>query len=308
LIAALETKRFLAMPVRVEDAVLGLLFVDQVSRDKLLGQRDLQLARQLCNTLGLTLSNARMVEKLRLKSLDLQSSLLLNQKFAHYLPGPVVQELMANPEAATKLGGRRLRAAVLFADIQGFTPWSERLDPEDVVAGLNQYFAAMDNEIHACHGIIDKRMGDGMMVVFLHGSGSFADDTDDEGPDWRLAEAHPARRALVCAVRMQRSVARLREEGTRFPHLSIRIGVAYGDLVAGNIGSHRRIEYTVIGDIVNVASRLERLSPTEQALTTLETLSYAGAGFQVDEPYTVKLTGRESPVSVVVVRDIVEEG
>jgi len=97
----------------------------------------------------------------------LRTSLLANRKISGYLDASLVEEIMANPELELRLGGTRVRGAVLFADIVGFTPRCEASTPERVVSDLNTYFAHIDPVIDAHHGIIDKRMGDGVMAVFV---------------------------------------------------------------------------------------------------------------------------------------------
>ncbi len=282
LLDRLGSHAFIAVPVRGADGPLGLLVVDQVDDTRSLGPRDHQMLQQVGNLVGLALANAKLVESLRRERQVLESALLLNQKISQYLPRTVVDSLSDAPERALQLGGKRRRAAVLFSDIVGFTPWSELAEPENAVAFLNWYFAAMDQIVDAEHGILDKRIGDGMMVVFLDGDGQEA----------------PARRALRCGMRMQAAVADLNRAPSRPREdaFALRIGVSYGEPVAGNLGSAQRMEYTVIGDTVNVASRLEGRCSPGSVLATAQALEAAGPGVRAEGRQEYQLKGRTAPV------------
>ncbi len=165
--------------------------------------------------------------------------------FARFLPEPVVAQLTRDPTALA-LGGVKQESTVLFADIRGFTTLAEELEPEDVVSLLNEYFAEMVDEVFENEGILDKFIGDGIVAVF--------------GPP--LAERDQAERAVRCARGMLRRLGGLNATRTArgAPALAIGIGIHTGPLVAGNIGSPRRLEYTHIGDTVNTASRVEGMT------------------------------------------------
>lgn len=282
LLDRLGSHAFIAVPVRGPDGPLGLLVVDQMDNDRSLGVRDHQMLQQVGTLVGLALASANLVESLRKERQVLHSSLLLNQKISQYLPRSVVESISVRPEAALQLGGARRRAAVLFSDLVGFTPWSERVEPENAVAFLNWYFTAMDRIVTESKGILDKRIGDGMMVVFL----------EDEGLD------SPARRALRCGLKMQAMVSELNTDPTR-PRLEpfqVRIGVSYGEPVAGNLGSAERMEYTVIGDTVNVASRLEGRCEPGAVLATEQALAAAGPGVRAEPRGELIVKGRTQVV------------
>jgi adenylate cyclase len=162
---------------------------------------------------------------------------------------PIVNEILSQPEDfQALLQGRKLKAAVLFCDIRGFTSLSYKLPPEELIALLNTYLNAMVEAVATASGTIDKFIGDAVMAEF--GSPvSYGEHTD-------------AMNAIRAALGMRRSLAALRsqwqQEGKTV--LYHGIGISYGEVVAGNIGSLRRLEYTVIGDTVNVASRVEGLT------------------------------------------------
>ncbi len=143
------------------------------------------------------------------------------------------------------LGGKTVRATVLFCDIKGFTRLSETLRPQRVVSFLNEYMTAMTAVITELGGGVDKFMGDGIMAVFLP----------------RKRGDNHALRAVKAGVRMQQELARLKEgwkkQRPEVASLEMRCGINSGEMVAGNVGSETRMDYTVIGDNVNVASRIE---------------------------------------------------
>ncbi|MGH7003264.1 MAG: adenylate/guanylate cyclase domain-containing protein, partial [Alphaproteobacteria bacterium] len=186
------------------------------------------------------------------------------------------------------------RAAVLFADMVGFTAISERLPPEALIGLLRDFHSRLARIAFAHNGTVDKYIGDAIMVHF----GTPTPQADD-----------PAR-ALDCARDMIAEIRRWNEDRGRRgePPIGIGIGVDYGDVVVGNIGDAQRLEYTVLGDTVNVASRLERLTrETGTALVASEAVVFAardcpGGGrksmeqLQPDQARTVR--GRREPVRV----------
>lgn len=166
--------------------------------------------------------------------------------FSNYVTERIVNELMKNPSMA-KLGGERREVTVLFSDIRGFTSLSEKLQPEEVVELLNEYFGAMTEVIFKWEGTLDKFIGDAIMVFW-------------GAP---LNQPDHAERALNCAIEMSQRLKELckkwSSEGK--PILKIGIGINTGEVLVGNIGAEgKKMDYTVIGDHVNLASRLEGLN------------------------------------------------
>ncbi|MEZ4451594.1 MAG: adenylate/guanylate cyclase domain-containing protein [Nannocystaceae bacterium] len=170
------------------------------------------------------------------------------QRLGVYVSEAIVQNALGT--ADLQLGGATRCAAVLFSDLRGFTHYSEKLAPPQLVDELNAYLLAMVAEIRAEGGVVDKYIGDAIMAVF---------GLTTQGPEDAL-------RAIQAASRMQAALARHnRERASRgLPPLAQGIGVHYGPMVAGNIGTPERMQYTVIGDTVNLASRLESATKDEQ--------------------------------------------
>lgn len=164
--------------------------------------------------------------------------------FAHYVNESVVTQMLKNPDML-KLGGEKRIMTVLFSDIRGFTTISERLDPEALVHVLNRYLTVMTDLVFKYDGLLDKYIGDAIMAVW-------------GAP---LEQPEHARLASRTSLEMMTALARLREElkaeDPNVPYLDIGIGLNTGPMVVGNMGSNTRFDYTVMGDSVNLGSRLE---------------------------------------------------
>jgi adenylate cyclase len=170
----------------------------------------------------------------------------VRQRLGIYVSEEVARAALAAPEM--RIGGRRQDAAVLFSDLRGFSSYAETLSPERLVGELNAYLDAMVRAVRSGGGVVDKFIGDAIMVVF----GIPEPERDD------------AARALRTAATMQEALAEHNAERARAgrPALAHGIGVHYGPVVAGNIGNVERLQFTVIGDVVNLASRLEAATKT----------------------------------------------
>jgi class 3 adenylate cyclase len=208
--------------------------------------------------------------------------------FARFLPGPAVERLTRDP-TALHLGGEEQEATVLFADIRGFTTIAEGLAPADVVALLNEYFQEMVDEIFRWEGILDKFIGDGICAVF--------------GPP--LAGGDAARRAVQCAQGMLRRLEGLNRARASRGEAALRIGIGVhtGRLIAGNVGSPVRMEYTHIGDTVNTASRLEGLTKDLGSPIVLSeaTALRAGEDLSLRDLGPVAVRGKPDPVRLFAV-------
>ena len=169
----------------------------------------------------------------------------MKKLFGQYVSRDVFDQLVANPSLA-RLGGQRREMTVLFSDIRGFTTVSERGQPEEIVAILNEYFTQMVDIVFQHQGTLDKFVGDMVMALF----GAPLDDADH------------ADHAVESALDMLAALAALnvRWKAAGGPELDIGIGVNTGPMIAGNIGSEAIMSYTVIGDAVNLGSRLESLN------------------------------------------------
>ncbi len=171
-----------------------------------------------------------------------RQKLYIRRMFGQYMSGAVIDHLLEHPEKL-ELGGERRQVTLFFSDLAGFTTISERLSPETVVGLLNDYLSAMTEIILDEEGTVDKFEGDAIMAFW---------GAPLEQPDQAL-------RACRAALRQQAALKELNRQfaGLNLPPLSMRIGLNTGDAIVGNLGSVKRFDYTVIGDTVNLASRLE---------------------------------------------------
>jgi adenylate cyclase len=215
----------------------------------------------------------------------------LKTTFGKYMTESVMSHLLTN---RVQLGGDTLQVTILFSDIRGFTSISEQLDAQHLVALLNEYFTEMVDIVMDHGGVVDKYIGDAIMVVF----GAPVPEPDD------------ALRAVRAAVKMREALARLnrRLEARGATPIRTGVGLHSGEVVAGNIGSERRMEYTVIGDAVNLASRLEGATKDLGADLVISETTYELVREHVTARVlgTITVKGREQPVAVYAV-DAVDE-
>ncbi len=209
---------------------------------------------------------------------DVEQRRAIGDAFSRYLAPHVVESLMKAP-ADVGLGGERRTATILFADIRDFTKMAARMQAERVVEILNIYFEAAVAVLFENDGLLDKFYGDGLMAVF--------------GPP--QVRPDDAARALRSAARLHEVVRTL--EPIIHEPLRISVGLATGDVVAGHIGSTRRLDYTVIGDAVNLASRLQSAAPP--SATYCDETTYLRSGLNLrGERLQAKIKGRDDLVTV----------
>jgi adenylate cyclase len=210
---------------------------------------------------------------------------VIRQLFSCYMSEVLVKELESKPEKA-RLGGDRRFITIFFSDLANFTTLSERFEPERIVSLLNEYFTEMSQVILDSQGVIDKYQGDGIMAFW--------------GAPISL-EDHAARAciaALECQARMHKINESLSREG--IPPLSMRIGLHSGDAVVGNMGSAQRFDYTIIGDNVNLASRLEGVNKQFGTKVIISETTYLRAGDRVEtrELDLIAVKGKEKPIRI----------
>ena len=215
---------------------------------------------------------------------DITREKRLRNTMSRYMSKAVMDELLEGGNAA--LGGASREVSVLFSDIRGFTTMSERLGPRETVAMLNDYFTDMVDVVFAHNGILDKYIGDMIMAVF----GSVRSTTDD------AANAVKVGSRMMMALRelnLRRGVAG--QEPIR-----IGIGISTGDVVAGSIGSPKRLEYTVIGDRVNLAERLQNANKYygTGVLICDTTAARLSVPVRMRELDLIRVRGMQRPVSL----------
>ncbi|SEM70523.1 CHASE2 domain-containing protein [Paenibacillus sp. OV219] len=213
--------------------------------------------------------------------------------FGRFVPRTVVDEMLASGEEVT-VGGQRRDISVIFVDIRGFTPMSEKLQPEQVIQVLNEYLDICTKAVFKWNGTLDKFIGDGVMAIF-------------GAP---ISQPNHPELAVLAALEMKRQSAELEERCLREIGVPVRFGVGVnsGPAVVGNIGSQMlRLDYTAIGDTVNLSARLEANAKPGQILISEETLARVKGKFITQSIGEIKVKGKELPVLVTEVLGVAEE-
>jgi len=221
----------------------------------------------------------------------LQKKAQVENVFSRFVSTNVAKRILSDMDNL-ELGGRHVYGSVLFADIAGFTAMSEKMEPAQVIELLNEYFSFISRASEMCHGSIDKYMGDCAMVTFG------VPDVDE------LHSFH----AIQCCVLIQRVVKILNHQRTKKGSVSVefRVGINSGEMLAGYMGSPERMQYTVIGDSVNLASRLCTAASRGQILITEEMYSLPQVRDRIvaKRHGTIRLKGKSQPVNTYQVADI----
>lgn len=287
-----KTRTLLTAPMISKGQVIGVVQVVNKSGAESFDSDDLYLLEAFAAQAAVSLENARLLESTRKMAEDLRVALerernlaIEKEKMGAYVSKAVVDEISRNREQALALGGKTVRATILFSDIKGFTSLSERLDPQETVTFLNVYMTAMTQIIEQEGGLVDKFIGDGIMAVFTEAS----------------AGVNHAAAAVRAGVKMQRRLAKMRSEEPVCANLQMRVGVNTGDVVAGNIGSQTRMDYTVIGDNVNVASRIEGACKPDCVMVSATTWDQVHREFPGGMPAEIRVKNREEPVSTFLI-------
>lgn len=218
----------------IQGTVLGIIYLDHLGNGQSFTGEDLEFFTAFAGMAAVAIENSRLIDRIRREAVVLSN-------FQRYFAPELVRQI-AGQEEEIQLGGAKRRAVVLFSDIRGFTSISERMSPDEIATLLTDYFTEMVEIVFEHGGMLDKFMGDAMMALW----------------GVPLARADDADRAIRAAMAMQRRLVQLNRQWVDQgrPVLSVGIGINLGEVFAGNIGSAKRLEYTVIGDAVNVAARL----------------------------------------------------
>jgi adenylate cyclase len=262
-------------PLLGTNRLFGILYVDNLERTSAFTQEELNVFALLAAQAGAAIDNAMAHQKIAQQ--NQQRSAL-----ERFLSPEVAEMVVANPDI--RLGGVNQKVTVLFADIRGFTPMSENMGPERVVEILNEYFTRVTDVIFDYGGTLDKYIGDAVMAVF-------------GAP---ISKGNDAANSVNAAVQIQRLLIELNRDAAarRWPELSVGIGINTGIVTAGNIGSLRRIDYTVIGDTVNIASRLTSNARGGQILISDSTAEELGSKFDLKGLPPMMVKGRSVPLRV----------
>lgn len=258
------------------DSVLGVLYVDNLAATEAFSDDDLQFLIAYAGIAAVAINKANYAERSRREA-------LVRSNFERYF-APNVAAAIVSQQEDVELGGDKRPVTILFSDIRGFTTLSEGMTPDAIAHLLTEYFTEMVDILFEYGGTLDKFIGDAVMALW---GAPIATDGDQE-------------RALEAAIAMQRGIAELnakwQEEGR--PPIGVGIGVNHGDVFVGNIGSQRRLEYTVIGDAVNVASRLASKAGPGEIIISEPFYSLLASRPDVEKIDEVALKGKADPMAV----------
>ncbi len=259
-----------------EDRVLGVIYVDNVSSSHQFSDEDLNFVIAFAGIAAVAIENSQFAERIR-------KEMLARSNFERYFT-PQLAQRIASSEGATRLGGDKRTIAVLFSDIRGFTALSETMRPDDMASLLTEYFTEMVDSVFRNDGTLDKFIGDAVMAQWGAPIGT-ADDAD---------------KCMTAAIEMMKELDKLNAKwrGEGRPELQIGIGLNYGEAFAGNIGSERRLEFTVIGDTVNTASRLCSPAGPGEILISQEMRGALSKKPKLASCPPMELKGKSQPVPV----------
>jgi class 3 adenylate cyclase len=262
-------------PLVGKEQLFGVLYVDNLERPAAFTQDELNVFALVAAQAGAAVDNAMAHEKIAQQSLQ-------RSALERFLSPEVVEMVVANPDI--RLGGVNQEVTVMFADIRGFTTMSEAMEPGRVVEILNEYFTRVTDVIFDNGGTLDKYIGDAVMAVF-------------GAP---ISKGNDAAAAVNSAIQIQRLLVELNRDAAarEWPELRVGIGINTGSAIAGNIGSPRRLDYTVVGDAVNTAQRLMTNAAGGQILISESTARKMGKTFDLERLPELKVKGRSEAVPV----------
>ena len=273
-----KIKSAICVPLWRKDKIIGVIQLDSIRFDNQFTQDDLELLKAIGSQMAMIIEQANLNEQIR------QEEMMRSRLERFHSPQIIEMILKGSQETKDNImEPKDLTATVLFTDIIDFTQLAEQSSPRETNIILNQYFSTMTEIIFSSEGTLDKYIGDGLMAVF----GAPMEREDD------------AERAILAAKEMKRQLAVMMtsQEGIR-KKFDIRIGINTGRVVAGNIGSPRRLDYTVIGDPVNIASRLESIAKPNQILIGEETYRAVKGKFKIGTIGPKKVKGKSTEIMV----------
>ncbi len=272
----------MCVPLWQKEKIIGAIQLDSSRLSNQFTQEDLELLKAIGCQMSMVLEQANLNKKIREEE-------KLRGRLERYHSPQVVDMILKTAEGSMDdlLEAKDVSVTILFTDIVGFTRLSERLNPLDVNMLLNQYFSRMTDVIFEYEGTLDKYVGDRIMAVF----GAPLEKDDD------------AERAIRAALKMRKELAVMMENENPDKRFDVRLGMNTGHVVAGNIGSPKRMDYTVIGDSVNIASRLESSAKPNQILIGEETFRHVKGKFKTKKVGSKTLRGKTESIMVYEVLD-----
>jgi len=271
-----QLKATLILPLVYEDRLIGIMSLGNKKSGKFYRREDINLLKTMANQGVVAIQNAKLAEQMKNEE-------MVRANLARYLSPQIVDQVIRK-DVQVNLGGDRKVVTVLFSDIRNFTKISESMPPDKLVHLLNEYFTEMARIIFENQGSLDKYIGDAIVAVF----GSL------------IPLENSGRTAVQAAIQMMKELSSLNERlknkyGFR---VDIGIGINTGEVFLGNVGSPERMEFTVIGDTVNIASRFSDVAKAGQILITKETFASLGEDIRHKELPPTEVKGKAGKLEV----------
>jgi adenylate cyclase len=272
-----QIRSAMCVPLWKKDKVIGVIQLDSVRPERQFTEDDLELLKAIGSQMAMVIEQASLNEKIR------EEERMRNRLERFHSPQLIEMILKESEEEQENImESKDLTATILFTDIIGFTSISEEMSPREINLMLNQFFSRMTEIIFKHDGMIDKYIGDCLMAVF----GAPIEKKKD--PE----------RAIRAAQEMRKELKKMIANEGLEKKFDVRIGINTGQVVAGNIGSPNRLEYTVIGDPVNIASRLESIAVPNQILIGEETYKLVKGKFKIKKVGPKKVKGKSAEIMV----------
>ena len=267
----------ICVPLWNKEKIIGVIQLDSIRTKNQFTKEDLELLKAIGSQMAMVIEQADLNEKIRAEE-RMRSRL---ERF--HSPQLIKMILQGGQEAKDDvMEPRDLYVTILFSDIVGFTALAEKLAPSEINIILNQYFTCMSDIIFVHDGMLDKYMGDGLMAVF----GAPTEKENDP------------QRAIRAALEMRNQLGKLMAGQNADHRFKVRIGINTGRVIAGNIGSPKRLDYTVIGDAVNIASRLESVAKPNQIVIGEETYRHVKGEFKIRKLGPRQVKGKTAEIMI----------
>lgn len=272
-------------PIMHDGEFFGVVHMDGQKGVSTFTRKDLQLFVGIVRSVAMAVANAHLIRKIEYDARN-------RAQFERLLSPGVVEQIM-NGKITLEKGGKLRDVTILFADIRGFTSMARRIEPTHVVAMLNRYFEMVVDVVFSHGGTVDKYIGDEIMVLF--------------GAPVKME--HPADRAVACALEMQSALEdfNLDREQHGEDKIQIGIGINSGEVVVGAIGSSQTMQYTCIGDAVNIASRLTDMAKPGQVVISEHTLADLTGKAEYKELPPVPLKGADGGINSYLIKELLTD-
>jgi len=271
----------MCVPLWDKDEIIGAIQLNSTRLDNLFAMDDLELLKTIGCQMAMIIGQARLNQQIREEE-------QMRRRLERFHSPQVIDMIIKSSQTKDLMEAKELTTTILFTDMVEFTTLSETMHPREINVLLNQHFSRMTDIVFDHNGTLDKYLGDGIMAVF----GAPIEKKDD------------AKRAVQAALEIRKDFLDMMEKASSTPKFDIRMGINTGRVVAGNIGSPRRMDYTVIGDPVNTASRLESIAKPNQILIGEETYKrIEGKKFKTKPIGPTILRGKKEEIMVYEVLD-----